>query len=223
MKMIPTPKIHFFGFLLSFTFLMHSQAFGWGDLGHETVAEIAERILSSDSKTKIAIQGIIGVEPFGISATWPDAARNDERFAEFAPYHYLTIYRDNRVSEKSALTVLKKYPNILTDLKAPRESKMLAIRYLIHVVGDIHQPLHIGNEFDRGGNFCQILWQKDPARPGVSKNLHSVWDSTLVDQVSENFKNSTRFSGKYWGYSNLSAALMAKYESKFKTTEKVVT
>src|SRR5690606_5825151 len=153
-----------------------SSVWAWGDLGHETTGEIAEQIIAKDAKTKNAVQAILGVEPLAKAAIFPDHVRDDGRFNDFAPYHYVTIFRDSQTyTEKNALTILKKYPDILTNRKYPREAKMIALRYLVHVVGDIHQPLHVGNEFDLGGNACQVKWQPSDDNGAVRVNLHSAW------------------------------------------------
>jgi S1/P1 Nuclease len=200
-------------FLAIAIFVSTEKALAWGDLGHETVAEIAERIIAKDQKIKIAVQAIIGVEPLAVSATWPDKVRNDERFDDFAAYHFITEYKNPlEKSDKSALAILQKYPNVLTSPSAPREAKMIALRYLVHVVGDIHQPLHVGNEFDRGGNYCQVLWQPDLKKPTVKVNLHSVWDTNLVDYIAAKVKSQLKEPVKYFSYRQLADGLTLKHK-----------
>lgn len=196
-------------------------AWAWGELGHQTVAEIAEKILEleNDMQTKKAVRAVLGVEPFAVASVWPDQVRSDERFGDFAPYHFVTIYRNPKQhSDKSAMTVLQKYPQVLTDPKAPREAKMLALRYIIHVVGDIHQPLHIGNEFDRGGNSCQVFWRPYPSggdckaeKPPKATNLHTVWDKDMVEELAYRLKKNAKILVKYFGYKEVAQELMSRH------------
>ncbi len=202
-------------FLPKITFLLFtaiaSIALAWGDLGHEATAKIAEDLLKKDPHTQQAVQDILGVEPMAIAATWPDHVRSDHRFDLFATYHYLTIFRNPKEhAEKDALIILKKYPALLTSTTVSREVKMIALRYLIHVVGDIHQPLHVGNEFDRGGNWCKVKWLNESAK---TINLHGVWDTNLVNVVSERIQQTTKPPVAYFGYTEVAAGLMKKYQS----------
>ncbi len=213
------PKVRgFFCTIVSLFVLLPNIAWAWGDLGHETVGEIAEQLINQDARTKRAVQAILGVEPYAVAAIWPDHARSDERFQPadgndgFAYYHYVTIYRDpNKYTAKDARTVLEKYPRVLADPRAPREAKMIALRYLIHVVGDVQQPLHVGNEFDRGGNSCKVNWRPNADRTALNTNLHSVWDTELVDYMANSIKLQ-RPDVKYFGYKQVAQSLMAKYQ-----------
>jgi len=191
--------------------LSYQSAWAWGDLGHETIAEIADQIIVKDPQLKKAIQAIIGIEPLAISSTWPDHVRSDERFKDFEPYHFITIFRDPKAKvDKDAMTVIKKYPLVLTDKKAPREAKMIAFRYLIHVIGDLHQPLHVGNEFDRGGNMCRVSWRQDEQNRPNATNLHSLWDTGLVNFVMQKYKRLAP-QVKYYDYKMFAKSLVDKH------------
>jgi len=201
--------------------LTSTLALAWGDLGHQTTAEIAEQILKNEPSVRGMIQDIIGVEPLAVSATWPDHVRDDSRFNEFASYHYLTIFQNpNSKNEKDALVVLKKFPSVINS-SAPKEAKAIALRYIIHVLGDIHQPLHIGNEFDRGGNFCRVSWSPNGQRSAKTINLHSAWDTNLVEWILYRLKDSQPNSNKYLGYPALAAALMSKHQRIIKSPQPV--
>lgn len=186
-------------------------AFAWGDLGHQITAEIAEQILNKDLKTKRALQAILGVEPLAVSATWPDHVREDERYEPFASYHFVTILEDGqRKKGNDAIAVFQQFPRLLTDRQVPAAARMIALRYLIHVIGDIHQPLHVGNDFDRGANFCKVHWLKASNYP---TDLHAVWDTQLVRRVKEEVQTLLTTTPKYMGYKQIAAALMAKHKS----------
>ncbi|TWD09789.1 S1/P1 nuclease [Sphingobium sp. AEW010] len=76
------------------------------------------------------------------------------------------------------MTALTKFTATLRDPKAPVEDKRLALRFIVHIIGDLHQPLHAGGGNDRGGNDFKVTWF------GKSTNLHSVWDSAMIEQRS---------------------------------------
>ena len=84
-----TPSAFILSVLSAASLTFAQNAFAWGNVGHETVAEIAERFISED--TKNFVQKILGPEPLSVAATFPDQVRSDERFKGFAPYHFVEI------------------------------------------------------------------------------------------------------------------------------------
>ncbi len=80
--------------------------------------------------------------------------------------------------EGDAMTALTKFTTTLRDPSASLDDKRLALRFIVHIIGDLHQPLHAGGGDDRGGNDFKVTWF------GKSTNLHSVWDSGLIEQRS---------------------------------------
>src|SRR5687768_16063144 len=92
--------------ILSYSSFAHA----WGELGHQVMGEIAEKILSQDPRAKQALTRVLGVEPRAIAAAWPDEVRDDERFKPFAPYHFISIGADGKShDEKNAHTILEQY------------------------------------------------------------------------------------------------------------------
>lgn len=156
------------------------EALSWGGIGHQTVGEIAERNLTSNAQT--AITDILGPERLALSAIWPDDVRDDPDFAAFSPYHFISlddaIYEslpDHEHAPKDSMTILKKIPDLLKDPNVPRSTKIVALKYLVHVVGDVHQPLHIGKKNDHGGNACKVQWDRQTV------SLHQVWDGKIIE------------------------------------------
>ena len=195
------------------TLLTGAQAHAWGDLGHSIVGAVAEETM--EPKTKDYLRGIMGVEPLEVSAVFPDHVRDDDRFGhkdadplkrgadnhDFGDYHFCEIPTgqtyDTRVVKpaKDCLGAIQGSINVLNDVKAPREEKQLAIRYLAHVLGDITQPLHVGNGFDLGGNACQINIQESPDRNVGHSNLHSFWDDAMVSFLGTTYADPTQKIG----------------------------
>jgi hypothetical protein len=91
--------------------------------------------------------------------------------------------------EKDSVTIVKKVPAVLMDSKTSRDEKMVWLRYLIHVVGDLHQPLHVGNGMDMGANLCYVKWIEPATKTAPLRveypSLHSVWDDELFGSIKK--------------------------------------
>nr|BDT26995.1 S1/P1 nuclease [Bacteriovorax sp. HI3] len=164
-----------------FLCLYTNAAFAWGTIGHQTVGEIAERNLTPNARS--AITSILGAERLAIAAVWPDDVRDDPDFEVFKPYHYISIdttdsydsLPEHSHDPKDSMTVLTKYPALIKDPKVSRSVKIAALKYLLHVAGDVHQPMHIGKKSDSGANACMVIWDKQPF------SLHQIWDGKIID------------------------------------------
>jgi hypothetical protein len=171
-------RLALFALLLS---LAHP-ALAWGQTGHRVTGEIADRHLSP--RARAGIRELLGVETLAQASTWPDFMRSSaEPFwqKESGPWHYVTIPLGKRYEdvgappEGDAVTALKRFSATVRDPRAPLAERQKALRFIIHVVGDLSQPLHVGRAGDRGGNDVKVSWFGEPT------NLHTVWDTTLVD------------------------------------------
>jgi hypothetical protein len=179
MRKLPTFRVTIIILLFSFPF----QTFAWGTLGHRIVGEIADSYLSPAARVKV--RAILGNESIAMSSNWADFIKSDTSYRYLSPWHYLDfdsaigyydvkafLLKDTAVDAYTRLNFLiKELRN--KDLAQPK--KLFYLRMLIHIVGDIHQPLHVGYKSDQGGNTIRVSWFNDPA------NLHSVWDSYLID------------------------------------------
>ena len=170
--------------------LAPAPAFAWGKTGHRVVAAIADAQLSGLARAHV--KQILGqAESLDEAANWPDEMRsNPSPFWQktSTPWHYVTlngIVYDHAPSEGDALEALSKYSATLRDPAASLADKHLALRFVVHIVGDLHQPLHVGKCCDRGGNDIKVKWF------GRDLNLHSVWDSALVDEQQLSFTEMT--------------------------------
>lgn len=169
-----------------------SPVMAWGQIGHRVIGELAEERISG--KTKAEIELILGEEDLAEASTWADEQRsNPEAFwqEEAGPYHYVTVPEGESYAEVGpppegdALSALDQFAATVRDPSASREEKALALRFIIHIVGDVHQPLHAGNGEDRGGNDVKVLWFGDET------NLHSVWDSRMIEAQSLSYTEYT--------------------------------
>ncbi len=175
-------------------FLISSPAMGFGANGHRIVAKIAEHYLTPD--TKASVNAVLGNELMTQAATWPDEMRSnpDPFWTNTSIYwHFINIppgkrYEESKVNPKgNAYTALQQLITQLKNNNASLEKRRFALRFIIHIVGDLHQPLHVGHEKDRGGNTIEVKWF------GETTNLHTVWDSKLIDFQQLSFSEFTHF------------------------------
>ena len=179
MKINQIKKTAILGFFLYLPF----SSFAWGVLGHRIVGQIADSYLTR--QTKKEIYKILGTESIAMASNWPDFIKSDPAYSYLSPWHYINLKAGLKEEQ------LKKYleTDTVTDaftktnwlvaqlknINAEPEKKVLYLRLLIHIVGDIHQPLHTGHFEDLGGNKIKVQWFNNPY------NLHQIWDERLID------------------------------------------
>ncbi len=169
--------------LLAFFFYLPVSGFSWGALGHRIVGQIADTYLSRQAKREI--QKILGTESIAITSTWPDFIKADSSFAYLNTWHYINFRSGMSESDiknyLAADTATDAYTKInwlteqLKNKSLDQDRQLMYLRLLIHIVGDVHQPLHTGRPDDRGGNGIRLSWFNNPY------NLHQVWDDRLID------------------------------------------
>jgi hypothetical protein len=155
------------------------QSYGWGATGHRVTGMIAASYLNKKAQKRV--EALLGQESLAMASTWMDDIRSDSTYNYASDYHWTTV-ETGQTYEQS-----KKNPNgdvimtierLITELKSgklDRTSEIRDLKFLIHLVGDIHQPLHVGCCDDQGGNKVQVKWF------GGNSNLHRVWDSDIID------------------------------------------
>lgn len=151
----------------------------WGFKGHRAVATIAQKHLNAN--TAYVTASYLKGEQMEAVSTWADENRNPKT----APWHYINLplglTRDAFVkavqeSDNNVYTAILKTEATLKDANASIEAKNEALKYLIHLVGDAHQPMHVSRKEDKGGNTIQLRFENK------GTNLHSLWDSKLIDK-----------------------------------------
>jgi len=155
--------------------------FAWSQTGHRAAAEVGDHFLSAEAR--IAVEAILGREDLARASTWPDFMRADPSDFwqnEAGPWHYVTVppgttYEEaGAPPEGDACTALLAFSETVLDPEASVEDKALALRFIVHIIGDLHQPLHVGNGEDRGGNDFAVSHFGEPS------NLHRVWDGQVI-------------------------------------------
>lgn len=178
---------------ISFLFLLffYSQfAFSWGFIGHKIVAQLAENKLTNTAKEKIKY--LLPDISLADVSSWADIVRNDPEFAFTKPWHFINIADnvpysfENRNPDGDIIDGLQRYVATLKSKFSTQEEKVEALKFVIHFIGDLHQPLHVGRAEDRGGNSIKIKFV------GRSMNLHSLWDSGMIDYQSISYADYAR-------------------------------
>ena len=159
------------------------QSMAWGPEGHRIAGQIADSYLTP--KARAAIKAILGNESIAITSNWADFIKSDPNFSYLSSWHYVDLDKEytlpelkeflNQDTKADAYTKLNFLISELKKKGLSKENKLLYLRMLIHIVEDVHQPLHVGHTDDKGGNDIKVTWFNNPT------NLHSVWDSQLID------------------------------------------
>ena len=167
--------------LVSLVGLAPAPCLAWGAKGHQIIAHIAAHDLTPTARAKV--QDLLGGEAEAAmvtASTWADEIRGKR--PDTAPWHFVDIpigsggYNAGRDCPRDACVVaqIEHERAVLADRQLAAPVRAEALRFLIHFVGDIHQPLHASNNRDRGGNEVQVLIG------GRRTNLHAVWDTDVV-------------------------------------------
>jgi len=166
----------------------------YGPTGHRVVAELAYKHLSPEARQ--AVDAILGDEFMAEASTMPDEMRsNPDEFwqREASVYHYINVPpgQTYEESEKNpagdALTALADFTAVLKNPSATADEKRRAMWFVVHIIGDLHMPLHVGHPGDRGGNFVDVVFMEELT------NLHRLWDEHLIDHRGLSFSEWTRF------------------------------
>ncbi|MDQ7051079.1 MAG: S1/P1 nuclease [Enterobacterales bacterium] len=163
-------------------------AFSFGQTGHRITGAIAE--LNIKQTTRSEIDKILGNQSLAEASTYVDEMRsNPSKFWQKTanPYHYMTIpngksYKQmGAPTQGDAITALNHFTMLVKDKKASIKDRRIALYFIIHIIGDLHQPLHVGRGDDRGGNDIKIKFFRK------SSNLHRIWDSEMIDSKKLSF------------------------------------
>ncbi|MFS0850507.1 S1/P1 nuclease [Novosphingobium panipatense] len=175
--------------------LLSSQAMAWGSYGHRTIGSIA--MANVKPETRAAIRRLLAHEAeidtpqcsmrtIEDAATWPDCIKGERwRWAYQNSWHYhdqpicgtfdmKQLCRDGMC----ATAQIERDEKLLANRKLAPVLRLEALAFLVHFVGDLHQPLHVGENEDQGGNAVKADYGDAPGR-----NLHSIWDSTLAERA----------------------------------------
>jgi hypothetical protein len=162
-------------------------AHAWGDEGHEIVALIADHYLTTGVRARV--YRLLGDDKSGLTAdrgiaaesTWADRYRQYHRGT--GDWHYIDIETQNPdIPSAHGLLIAKigQFRTELADPSASPQKQLVALQFLLHLIGDLHQPLHAADDHDHGGNDKQVIVQGE--RLG---SLHHYWDTVFVGRLGK--------------------------------------
>ena len=151
----------------------------WGQNGHRATGKIAENHLNKKAKKRI--DKLLKGQSLAFVSTYADEIKSDSAYRKYYSWHYVNMdleesYADATKNPKGDLvTGINKCIEVLKDTNSSEEDKSFHLKMLVHFVGDLHQPMHIGQKEDKGGNAIQVEWF------GKETNLHAVWDTKMIE------------------------------------------
>jgi len=152
----------------------------WGPEGHRAAAWITAQRLCAPAATEI--RRLLGEEELAEASLWPDRIRGEPGWAHTRDWHYLNIgddvpfeaLREGVDGHGRLLTAIRENLAVLGDTGRPGPERRDALAFTLHLVADLHQPLHVGRLEDRGGNTITVSFE------GRETNLHRLWDGVLL-------------------------------------------
>ncbi len=150
----------------------------WGKTGHRVTGHIAESHLTG--KAKRALKDLLDGHSLAFVSTFADEIKADRSFSKFFGWHFVNYpldvrYEDSEKSQFGDLIVgIEECTRIVKDKNRKREDRVFYLKMLIHLIGDLHQPMHASRAEDKGGNSIQVQWF------GEGTNLHRLWDKNLI-------------------------------------------
>jgi len=178
---------------LVFIVLWSTPAIAWGPNGHRVIGQIAENHLTEKARNEIA--SLVGRKSLAQISTWADEIKSDLSWRHASPWHYINVLPNKNLRSAprnhrgDVIEAIQRFERVLINRKAMKRERLDALRFLVHLIGDIHQPLHVGYAADRGGNDIKVQWF------GESTNLHAVWDEHLVEHQQLSFTEFVQFIG----------------------------
>jgi len=173
-------RIVFFLAALFVTTSLFASLSEWGPTGHRATGKIAETHLKKRVLKKI--DNLLDGQSLAFVSTYGDEIKSDKRYNDFYTWHYINMPFDKtyETSEKNPkgdlVTGIAKCIEVLENDNSTKDDKVFYLKMLVHLVGDLHQPMHIGRPEDKGGNTIQVQWF------GKGTNLHRVWDSNMIEE-----------------------------------------
>jgi hypothetical protein len=162
-----------------------SSAIAWGPQGHRVIAKVAEERLTPAAKAALK-ELLVAPDTLADIANWADTDGHTA-VPDSASWHYINVpVADKKFDPKlirrddNVVVQLKHFRKVLAYKSKPKAERQRALLFLVHFVEDIHQPLHVGDNNDRGGNLTQVQFFNE------GTNLHRLWDSDLIHKIGGN-------------------------------------
>ncbi len=167
--------------------LLPSLGWAFGADGHRIVGHIAHDRLCESGRE--AVSELLDGDSLGEAGLWADKIRGYNEWDYAKPWHFInipdgtTLQEAKRSKEGDVLWAIHEMSRRLDDPKLSKKEHAQALKFLIHFVADVHQPLHVGRYDDRGGNRVKVTYFRKPGLPPGKTNLHAYWDSAALELI----------------------------------------
>ncbi len=161
----------------------------WSKTGHRVTGEIAQRHLSK--KARKALSKLLDGQSLAAVSNYADEIKSDDRYKDFYTWHYVNLPLDKKYTEiepdpsGDIVTGIQKCISVLENRNSDHADKVFYLKMLVHFLGDLHQPMHVGRKIDKGGNDLQLRWFEK------GTNLHRVWDYHMIDDFGMSYTELT--------------------------------
>ena len=183
-------------FMLMFFFVSDKAyaADDWGKTGHRVIGQIAQDNLTP--KALMAVTELLDGETLATVSTWADEIRSDPFYDGFKIWHYVNMPLDKKYEEvehtqDNVVVAIQRCIFALQEDWVSREQKVFHLKFLVHLVGDVHQPLHVGRKEDLGGNKIYVEFFRD------GTNLHRVWDTDMIENFNMSYTEISKYLQSY--------------------------
>jgi hypothetical protein len=202
-------------------------ASAWSGDAHQLVANLAYERLTPAARSEVDrlvatqsanVQGCV-IEDFARASTWPDCVRRRSGYTHTAPYHYINIPICGRASVEGhcpdgecVTEAIRRYERTLANRSASDRERLEALAFLSHFIADLHQPLHVANNGDRGGNGIRVTLPS-----GANADLHEAWDdhfarNAMRGQGREGIRSLVRQNARRWSGGDVDAWALEGHE-----------
>ena len=158
--------------------LFSFSTWAWGPAGQTITVALSEKYLSPEAKIKIS--KILKGQTLASVATWADQAKNGPEWSRTASWHYIDREgldsKNDQINEPADVRDAIAFCQQKLESGISENEKLVWLKFLVHFVGDLHQPMHVGNPEDRGGNLTKVSYK------GKTVNLHALWDSSFIQE-----------------------------------------
>lgn len=193
----------------------------WHDAGHRAIGQIAANHLTPEAQT--AVKKLLGHESLADVATWADEVKSDQQYRQTASWHFLNLpvglsYGDfvkeiQGKTEGNIYSAIVRSVAVLQSNNSGRVQKIIALKFLVHLVGDAHQPMHVSRAEDRGGNNIAVKYN------GENTDLHALWDGNMISheglnymQMAAKYDTATPAQIKKWQSDSIMIWLWESYQ-----------
>ena len=171
----------------------------WGKTGHRVIGQIAQDNLTPEALT--IVTDLLDGETLATVSTWADEIRSNPDYDYYKIWHYVNLpldkqYQEVEHTQENVVIAIEKCISVLKDKSVSREERVFHLKFLVHLVGDVHQPLHVGRKEDYGGSTIRLKFKGRKAEE-TNTNLHVLWDTNMIDDFKMSYSELSNYLQSY--------------------------